>query len=108
MQLHSPLIFASRTTGDDLGGECLHTSISLAVPSIRLVPKKPIAAAFTGNVSANLTASNGLRGERTHVLLTRRVVDLVHRHQNPDALVMTANKACHQNNRGLPAFIERR
>ena len=40
--------------------------------------------------------------------ISRRVVDLVHRHQNPDALVMTANKACHQNNRGLPAFIERR
>jgi hypothetical protein len=40
--------------------------------------------------------------------ISRRVVDLVHRHQKPNAPAMTANKVCHQNNRGLAALIERR
>ena len=38
----------------------------------------------------------------------RPVVDLIHRHQKPDAPAMAANKACHQNNRGRAALIERR
>ena len=37
--------------------------------------------------------------------ISRRVVDLVHRHQKPNAPAMTAYKACHHNNRGLAALI---
>ena len=38
--------------------------------------------------------------------ISRRVVDLVHRHQKPNAPATTGDKACHQNNRGLAALID--
>jgi 5-methylcytosine-specific restriction protein A len=40
--------------------------------------------------------------------LSHRVVDRIHRHQKPNAPAIAAIKACHQNNRGRAAFIERR
>jgi hypothetical protein len=76
--------------------------------SSSLVALRRIAVWVQLSSLANLIASDGLRGARTHVHLSRRVVGLIYRHQKPNAPAMAANKACHQNNRGRAALIERR
>ena len=58
--------------------------------------------------SAGLSLQLTTQDEARLFIISRRVVDLIYRHQKPNVAAIPAIKACHQNNRGRAAFIERR
>src|ERR1700731_3196051 len=69
---------------------------------------------FDGQLDGSHNGKRGLllqlttHDEARLVIFSRSVVDLIYRHRTPNAAAISAIKACHQNNRGRAAFIERR
>jgi hypothetical protein len=58
--------------------------------------------------SAGLSLQLTTQDEARLFIISRHVADLIHLHQKPNAPATAAIKACHQNNRGRAAFIERK